>query len=48
METAIRIFKRGCDKQFVIGITGGREEEVSEWLGLNSDNGEVSGMNFFK
>ena len=47
-ETAIRLYKSGCDKQFIIGITGASEEEVNEWLGLNSDNGEVSGMNFFK
>ena len=46
-ETAIRLHKIGYNKQVILAATQVSEEEVNEWLGLNSDNGEVSGMNLF-
>ena len=38
----------GYNKQVILAATQVSEEELNEWLGLNTDNGEVSGMNFFK
>ena len=46
-EIAIRLYKNGCNKQFILNNIDASEEELDEWLSLATEDNGVSKMNFF-
>ena len=46
-EIAIRLYKNGCNKQFILNNIEVSEEELDEWLSLATEDNGVSKMNFF-
>lgn len=45
-EIAIRLYKNGCNKQFILNNIDASEEELDEWLSLATEDNGVSKMNF--